>query len=711
MKTRLILSGFVAAAVIALSGCDKVESVSNVPEEFSVSEAVPFTLGVGIDTRTTNDGVKTNWVKNDQINVFHAVAGTNAYVSDSLFKADDAGATVDFSGTSKETLNASGNYDWYAIYPYNKNIVTPASTSAGYLTVGSAANGTKTQNGLNSTAHISGKNYPIGGVASNVAATEKPQIVMKHLSTLMEVVVTNGLPSSSITVTGVSLTAQEDIVGTYYINFVDPDYPIFTGSGTTYVSTTASLAVNSSTAIGPGESAKFYLAVKPFSAESGKDLTISITTAEFGQQNITKQPTSDLDFEAGKKNTLNATYTKSGVSDVYHPISGPDDLTVGSKVIFVAENYDIAMAAQNGNYRNQVAVAKGTDVINDPDGVAVFTVGSGANNNYYSFFDGTGYLNAPGGGNNLTTVSAIDDKSSWMITYEPTGSMSGIKSTNPDATQVVLSYNKNNTRFSCYADVLTDASVRGDVVIYKLDGSGDDTKVVTFLDVPNTLDVNLGSTPTLDVATNSSATVTYSSGTPSVATIGSDGKITPVAAGTATITVSVPASGKYAAVTKTCEITVKSAESWTKKAITAIKSTDVFVIVGEKADGKSFILPNNNGTTSAPSAVVASISGDKLSGSVHDEWKWNLGGNSAGYIFYPDGSTTTWLYATNTNNGVRVGTATSNKFTYTTEGYLRSTSYTTRDLCVYNTQDWRTYTTSGSTYAQNVVTVTFYVKD
>lgn len=424
MKTRFILSGFVAAAVIALSGCDKVESVSNAPEESSVYEAVPFTLGVGLDTRTANDGVSTKWVENDQINVFHAVAGSTTYVSDSLFKADDAGATVDFSGTIKETLNASGNYDWYAIYPYNKNIVTPASTSAGYLTVGSAANGTQTQTGLNSTAHISGKNYPIGGVASNVAATEKPQIVMKHLSTLMEVVVTNGLPSSSITVTGVSLTAQEDIVGTYYINFVDPDYPIFTGSGTTYVSTTASLVVNSSTAIGPGESAKFYLAVKPFSAESGKDLTIGITTAEFGQQNITKQPSSDLDFEAGKKNTLNATYTKSGTSVNYTLVNSVDDLTLGSEIILVYTDGNLAASPLgSATYMAGKTVGISGNQIGDPAGVEVFTIANGTIAGTYALkcASGSGEYLTWNSGTSLSLSSTLSNAGSWGINIEPTG--------------------------------------------------------------------------------------------------------------------------------------------------------------------------------------------------------------------------------------------------------------------------------------------------
>ena len=302
MKTRFILSGIVAAAVIAFSGCEKVESISNV----NAPEAVPFTLGVGIDTKTANDGVMTKWVANDQINVFHAVAGSTTYVSDSLFKTSGAGVSADFDGYVKEAINPSNNYDWYAFYPYTKQITTPANTSTGYSTVGSLATGSQVQNGADSRAHICGTNYPVAGVATGVPAASKPNIEMRNLTTLMKVVVTNGT-SADINVSSVAITAAEDLVGQYYIDFTDPTAPGFTPRSASYVSKTASLSVTSGGSIPPAGSASFYLAVRPFTAEAGVDLTVSISTAEYGKQDIKKAPTSDVDFEAGTINTLNCT--------------------------------------------------------------------------------------------------------------------------------------------------------------------------------------------------------------------------------------------------------------------------------------------------------------------------------------------------------------------------------------------------------------------
>ena len=707
MKTRTILPGIMAAAVIALSGCERFETAP-------VTEGVPFTIGAAnAELKTVNDGVKTKWAKNDAINVFHAVAGTTTYVNDGEFIASEDGSTVDFEGSLASALETGSTYDWFAFYPYTSQIKTPANTSAGYATVGSSASGVQVQKASDSRAHVAGKNFPVVGVAAGVPSSDKPEIVMKNVTTLMKVVVTNAT-ASAINVSGIALTAEDNLVGTYYIDFTDPDNIGFVGSGASYVSKTATLSVDDGAgAIAAGGTGNFYLAVKPFTAAAGSELKISVT-AENGLQETTKEVTSAVEFKSGKVNTLNVTYNKTTSTNVYRLVSSPDDLTVGSKVIFVASNYNYAMGDQNGKYREQVSISKGAGVINDPSGVAVFTVGSGVDSNYYSFSEESAYLNAPGGGNNLDTVSAIDAKSTWKIDFSATGSISGIKSTNPSATQVVLSYNKANPRFSCYADVLTNDEIRGDVVIYKLDGSGDDTKVVTFVDVPNTLDVNLGSTPSLAAKTNSSATVTYLSGTPSVATISADGTITPVAAGTTTITASVGATGKYAAVTKTCIITVKAAEKWVKTPLASITAADEFVIVGVKtgSNAGSYAMTNNNGTSTAPSAhsvsTVTSGTEKLISGSVPDNIKWTLSVSGSNYTFYPNGDTTKWLYCTATNNGVRVGTNSAKVFTLDTTGYLKH-SGTSRFLGVYNAQDWRCYTSSTSTNIANQ-TFEFYVK-
>ena len=165
-----------------------------------------------------------------------------------------------------------------------------------------------------------------------------------------------------------------------------------------------------------------------------------------------------------------------------------------------------------------------------------------------------------------------------------------------------------------------------------------------------------------------------------------------------TYTVSVLASSSDA-VSVTVSTAVELADpseptyAWILTDLADISSSDVFVIVGN--NGSNYAMSNDKGTSSAPTAVAVTVSNGKLSGVIADNIKWNLSVSSGAYTFYPNGSTTTWLYCTNTNNGVRVGNNENKTFTVSDEGYLVH-SATSRFVGVYNSQDWRCYTSINS---------------
>ncbi len=141
------------------------------------------------------------------------------------------------------------------------------------------------------------------------------------------------------------------------------------------------------------------------------------------------------------------------------------------------------------------------------------------------------------------------------------------------------------------------------------------------------------------------------------------------------------------------EIPEPSDEEWVLTDFANLTEDDIFVIVGN--NGKTYAMSNDKGTSAAPTAVSVTISGDKITSAVADNIKWNISGNDAdGYIFYPNGDEETWLYTTNDNNGVRVGTSDNKTFTINND-YLYNT-VTGRYVGIYNSQAWRCYTSINS---------------
>ena len=288
---------------LTLTNCQKaqIEEVNPSPEanfELFASPAVATDAAI---TRTTNDGLATKWATGDQINIFHAPAGSTTYTTDKEFTLKDA-ATGSFGGTVGAL--DGGSYDWYAFYPYTSQITTPANTSAGWVVVGGKTPQAQIQNGNNSRTHLSRGACPLFGIAKAVESSAVPSIEMNHLTSIIKVQVTNN-SSEDLKVENVSFTGTEDIVGTYYINFAAS--PVgYKPSGNQYVSNTASLEVKNGEVISSGASADFYIAVKPFTAKTGTTLKLAVNGYE---KTLTLK--NDITFTAGHIKPLNFNYDTS----------------------------------------------------------------------------------------------------------------------------------------------------------------------------------------------------------------------------------------------------------------------------------------------------------------------------------------------------------------------------------------------------------------
>ena len=156
------------------------------------------------------------------------------------------------------------------------------------------------------------------------------------------------------------------------------------------------------------------------------------------------------------------------------------------------------------------------------------------------------------------------------------------------------------------------------------------------------------------------------------------------------------------------EETLGGETAWTLTDVGDIQPTYEVVITMTNSSG-TYAMSNDKETSSAPVATEVTVSGNALSGDIADNIKWNISNSNGTLTIYPNGITTTWLYCTNTNNGVRVGGTNSNK-TFTIDassGYLKH-AVTSRFLGVYNSQDWRCYTTINTNIEKQILG--FYAK-
>ena len=297
---KIIMMGLMLASAFALTNCSEefVQQIET-PETDQAVGVVPFEIyASALQTKTANDGMSTVWVENDQINVFHAEAGAASYVNDGVFAIYKQNlADGLFQGALKQPLTASA-YDWYFFYPYTIGMKTPAGDAVVTL-----AGKTQTQKGNSNMAHIAGENYPMCAVVKNVAAEETPAGEMKHMTALVAINVQNNT-SKPMTVVSAGIRAGESLVGTYYMDFTGEEV-VYTPSGDQYVSKTANLEVVGGEDIAAGSSAKFYIAVKPFTAEAGSRLTVYVNGS---QKTVTIPETTE--FEAGKIKTINVPVVK-----------------------------------------------------------------------------------------------------------------------------------------------------------------------------------------------------------------------------------------------------------------------------------------------------------------------------------------------------------------------------------------------------------------
>ena len=295
------------------------------------------------ETRAVNDGMSTRWEEGDRFCLFHAPAGTSAFLSDGVFTIDDPD-----TGHALGTVSGleEGAYDWCMVYPYAQ----PAEGSTGVpVIVGAPVDEPQVQEGKDSRAHLAGFGFPLGGKALGVPASETPVLTAAPLVSVIAVNVTN--PGEGLVkVTDIRFKAPEAIVGIFRVD-VTGDAPVFQAINAT---DEAVLSVEESTYVRAGESAVFYLGVKPFTAPAGSTLTLTVN-----DQVRTATLPRDYTFSAGLIKTLNVTLDESEHGEQYF-FKRVSTVTSGRKYILVAED------TKQGGLRVAGPLPEGTDSGNLP---------------------------------------------------------------------------------------------------------------------------------------------------------------------------------------------------------------------------------------------------------------------------------------------------------------------------------------------------------
>ena len=327
-------------------------------------------------------------------------------------------------------------------------------------------------------------------------------------------------------------------------------------------------------------------------------------------------------------------------------------ITVGGTYLIVDSNdQKLFNGASDGSF---ISISTGNNVIIDKDGSLAgyeFTVENSSNNYYLKFNDGK-YLVCNYSGN-AAGLGYVNSRSEVTYPYALTTGNNGAfffsttQSNDSSKTGQVLYYKSEENRFKIGG---TGSSFG--VHLYLKDGSPESVKQDRGLSFSSeSVTCTLGETPQKPVLSGKYTTVTYASSDNKIATVNTSGTVTPVAAGTVTITASaaedeqynagsasytlkikrVSTSGTYVRVTSTDQIkdggeyVIAYVDGSTKKAFKPILNTgkngfqttnnavDVVIIDDEidaaDADACRFTINNQDGTKIKYSLIVPEADG------------------------------------------------------------------------------------------------------
>ena len=437
----------VIAAASAIFACNKTSFIeeTNTEPGFVQFSAGPITKTVfGTPAGST---VPTLWTDAYKVaislNLATAKQSTTPVVS-------GGGTSASFSAEISD--DSSGDYNFYAVSPYNA--VQSINSSYKSILINFPTAQTPSATSPDELAQIlyakraEGSTFP-----TSVSMT------FSHISAYGKIGELKNLAlSGGETVQSVSLTAPQNWAGRFYYYAEDHDTNVAGDIVANSASSTITINTSSTTDI--------WFGCAPVDL-GGQDVDVVITT-NLGTFSKTITIPAGKKFQSGKVAVFNI--DMNGIAraslENYTLVDDISDLTVGSEVIIVAKDYDLAMSTtQNTNNRASAGVTKsGTTISSPAANVQVFTLANGTQAGTYAFSTGSGYIFAASSSNNyLRTEGSLSDNSSWDISIAGDGEAT-VQAVGTN-TRNTLQYNSSSSIFSCYGSASQAA-----VTIYKKGG-------------------------------------------------------------------------------------------------------------------------------------------------------------------------------------------------------------------------------------------------
>ena len=316
---------------------------------------------------------------------------------------------------------------------------------------------------------------------------------------------------------------------------------------------------------------------------------------------------------------------------------------------------------------------------------------------YHTDGDANKYLSYSGGSNEAYQADELASPATYFdVTIE-----NGVATIESKATSGrKLRYNSGNPRYAFYATGQQD--------IWFIPAAYDSRELLNleFAESAKSLNTKNYSSFTGQAATATSGSapvsvsLTYSwDGDAIIESFNTATGVLALNGATGTATVSASYTGEdYRPAEASYTITVSSATAakWVKTDLADIAAGDTLVIVDLNT---VMAMTNANGTSSAPAAtsIILAAANTELNTAPAADVRWVLEKPTASTYKLKKPGTTDYLYCTNSNNGVRVGTNSNNVFSIALDGsnnpFLLN-SGTSRYVGKYKDgNDWRCYTT------------------